>query len=136
MLPEFIADLAGRKWKWSYTDCTMILSDWVFKVHGVDLGKEYRGTYSDQRQCSLLLRRAGGLRRHLGNCLSAIQVVETQTPQRGDVGIVRVPVPKNNRAVIRSIGAICLAPDRVAIFTPDCGLLILSDTKPIVAWRI
>lgn len=135
-LSLFLRELAGRRWEWSRTDCCMPMADWIVDARSADPAADLRGTYSDARSCILMLRREGGLRPMLDRRFAAVGVRRTTEPRRGDVGTIKTWAAHGNRAVLRQIGAICLGSDRVAIFTPDAGLLILSDTPPLVAWRV
>ncbi len=135
MLPHFLAGLAHRKWEWGETDCTLITSDWLSVRYGIDPLARYRGTYATALECARLVRRKGGLTRLLDTALCGAGMTRVASPEREDVGIVSVRGGVRGRLVTRNLGAIFLAPDRVAVMTGG-GAMFLRGPSIIAAWGV
>jgi len=127
-LAEFLATLAGRKWEWGRTDCLMVLADWFVVQRGWDPVAEWRGTYSTEAECLRILEREGGIVSLVEKIVHGI-CPRTNSPQAGDIAIVRTP---------KMTGAICVSESMRAILTTDIGLLIANEKElPLVAaWRV
>lgn len=126
-LSDYLVALAGRRWQWGQTDCLLILSDWIMVRRGVDPGARWRGTYSTEAECRVLLRREGGIRRLLSGALEAHGIKRTTMAAAGDVGLVR--------PVRELVGGICAAPDRWAVLTRGKGVVI-APMRSVGTWTI
>jgi hypothetical protein len=78
-----------HRWQWGFTDCTLFTADWVVEATGKDPGAELRGTYFDAIGARAVLQAAGGVDRLVGSKLGALGFRRIQSPQDGDIGIVR-----------------------------------------------
>lgn len=113
----------------------MVLADWVVATRGVDPASHVRGTYDDEESCIATLISCGGIVGCVSVALNTVGIHRCETPQSGDIGIVRAPCVRRGRAVIRPCGALCVSPDRWALLTIDMGLVI-APLPVMRVWRV
>lgn len=135
LLSDFLRSVAVRKWRWGETDCVMVLADWIKEARGFDPAEAWRGSYSSERECSDLLKRRRGLRRHLDDVLSAFGIARTENPAAGDIGLVHAPIRAGKRVRFGPVGAIYVGSGLWAVFSSDCGLVI-APLKMWTAWKV
>jgi hypothetical protein len=133
-LPEYLAALARKRFAYGESDCLMILADWVRIRRGVDPAADVRGIYRDEAGCRAVLIARGGLVRCIERALAPLGIGRTATPRHGDIGLVRTFIRRGERAVLRPVGALCVAPDRWAVMT-DRGLTV-ACFEPFRAWAL
>jgi hypothetical protein len=92
-LLEFLS--LPHRFRWSGVggdDCTTFAATWIHRKWGFDPAAAYRGSYSSKEGADAILAQAGGLVPFAGKMLKPFGFQNTDTPQNGDVGVVRSPV--------------------------------------------
>lgn len=82
----------------------------------------FRGLYSNQRDATALMERAGGLERIWSAELTRIGAVETTAPREGDVGVIWVlgaSGPEKIGAIFNGKRWACLAPKGLFVTHAD-----------------
>lgn len=136
-LADFLYELAGRPWRWGETDCLMVLANWIERVHGIDPGEPFRGTYNDEQSCRAVLAAHGGTLALVDRVTASIGIERLVAipPTAGDIAVVRAPCKRRDAVALRDTGAICVGPGRFALLTPDCGVMI-APLPLRAAWRV
>lgn len=134
-LSAFLSDLARRRWQWGETDCLLVLADWIKAARGFDPAARFRGHYSDRDGAERYLMVNGGLLSLVTETLHDAGMTATSAPRPGDIAVVRAPCAERAGIAMSDTGAICVAPDRFAIFTPDAGVVI-APLPLRAAWRV
>lgn len=110
-LDGFLSRERGRSWSWADTNCALWVADWILDATGADPARAMRGHAADADGWKAVLERAGGFVPVIGHAMDCSGFERTQSPQRGDVAIVSVPIAKRDRMpVVGTVAAICLAP--------------------------
>lgn len=90
-LVEFLRRQAGTAFVIGQSDCLLTVAAWVQVVTGIDLGAQYRGTYSTALGWRRVLLRQGGMLATVDRLLGAVgwhRAVDAGRP--GDVGVIQV----------------------------------------------
>lgn len=87
--PAFAEKSSVEPFQWGFADCMLDLADWLQAASGLDLGAKWRGRYADADECRALFRRDGGITRVIRADAIAAGLVETATPQPGDIAMVK-----------------------------------------------
>ena len=82
---------AAIPFEWAEWDCALEMADWVRERTGIDFGAKWRGRYGDGEAARALLRADGGIVAVMRQEAATAQILETETPRPGDVGVVRIP---------------------------------------------
>jgi hypothetical protein len=80
----------AQPFQWGQSDCMMDVANYLELLTGFDCGKRFRGMYSDAASCQ---RVSGFLKdpiKPFADCMGEFPLKETQTPKRGDVGVVTI----------------------------------------------
>ena len=115
---------------WGETDCLMSLANYLVAAGYDDPGADLRGLYSDAVSCHKL---TGFLRDPLAVVkprFEAVGLVPTDTPKRGDVGLLRI-VSEGKQVVA---GGVCTG-DNWAV-KGEHRLTIGKPLEIIAAWSI
>jgi hypothetical protein len=92
-LSDFLSRAARCEWRWGSADCFLFMADWVLVVSGRDPALAWRGKYQTARGARMIIVRAGGLEKLVEKGLSGFGWRRTETPVRGDIGLVSAPIP-------------------------------------------
>ena len=112
-LDEFLGYQRARRWSWAESNCALWVADWIVNVSGIDPAKGMRGRAETPEQWRALLEAEGGFMPIIGHAMDCCGFERTQSPHRGDVAIVSVPIALSNRMpVVGTVAAICMAPAR------------------------
>jgi hypothetical protein len=124
-LSDYLAAMAGRRWRPGVLDCGVFMADWVCAVTGIDPIADVRGSYTTERQFLRILRREGGFEQSCARRLAAVGYVETSRPGAGDIVTVLAPYAvRRGKIQQRPTGAIGVDQTRRAVMTSDLGLVI------------
>lgn len=133
-------DEAGRRpWSWTQFNCLFFIGEWIERVAGFDPSRPWRGTFCNQREARRIIRASGGIDVIVGNALIESGFHETAVPQRGDVGLVRVPIiHRGHRLVIVPSGAICVRAGAQLMWAvkPRDGGIALNSFPIVKAWAL
>lgn len=124
-----------HRWKalpfvWGQSDCVLVLADYLVRLGHPDTAAHLRGMYDSAASCHRL---TGWLRDPVNvaeSCTSRIPLVRTTNPVKGDIGIVRVRLGRDQKIV----GAVFLGKNW-AIHGED-GLIIGAINEVLAAWRV
>src|SRR5262245_39218530 len=134
-LKAFLAEAAKQPFDWTRCNCLTFCADWVRLRTGRDPAAQWR-TVKSKKQARKVTREAGGDIALCERAMRTFGASEIECPRAGDVALVRAPVTRRGNTVrYRAIGAICVAPHRFAVLTPDLGLVI-APLPVIRAWAI
>ena len=88
-LAEFLVDNASRPWSpGADVDCCLVLAEWAIWLGHSDPAVHLRGTYEvGSGQIDALLR-GGGAVALVAGCARSIGGLPTDSPSRGDIGVV------------------------------------------------
>ena len=116
---------------WGECDCMLVLADWVWLVTGSDPAKDLRYTYDSKFSCQ---RVTGFYSDPVGTVARFAEVnaglARTETPVKGDIGIVEVPVDGS----IQMAGAIFTGKSW-ALKAPH-GATTMRPVRVVVAWSV
>lgn len=124
-LRAFLAEGAGAPFVWGERDCALWACDWIRSERGVDPAAALRGTYASGLACARLLRGAGGLPVLASDLAARAGIIETDTAEAGDVGLIET----RDGAYL----AVCTG-EAWAIKASD-GLAV-APARPIKVWAI
>jgi len=113
-----------------YNDCITFPASWVRDQTGVDVVREYRGTYSSKEKADEIIAVAGGLVTLASRQLALVSAKRVQEPRPGDVGVIVAPTGTSEETLI---GAICFGPVW-AFLTP--GRVVAKKAEMVAAWSI
>lgn len=126
MLNQFLEDMARQPFVDGERDCALTVADWVVRATGcADPAAHLRGRYRTPIGRARILNRFGGLKTVMVTAAEHAGLAETDAPQRGDVGLIRVGK--------RQFAAICLG-TRWAV--KGQGLEVMPADTVIRAWRV
>ena len=110
-LDNFLARERGRRWSWAHANCALWVADWIVELSGIDPAVGMRGRADTPEAWKALLDREGGFVPIIGYAMDTCGFERTQSPTRGDVAIVSVPISQGDRMpVVGTVAAICMAP--------------------------
>lgn len=125
LMGDYLASLAGRRWRPGVLDCGVFMADWVFAITGIDPIADVRGRYQTERQFLRIVRAEGGFEQACARRLAGCGFVETLQPAAGDIAMVLAPYAvRRGRIQTRTTGAIAVDGTRRAVITSDLGLVI------------
>lgn len=114
-LSQFLSDAGRRPFIWGQSDCLMFLADWWMQRTGVDPARGFRSVYRDERGARRVMFNAGGIEKHITNCLGTSAQMSL-APQRGDIALVKLPLMlRGRRLIMAPVGAICVSEQMWAI---------------------
>lgn len=113
-----------------YNDCISFPATWVREQTGVDVVRDFRGTYHSKEQADAIIKAAGGLVKLAGRQLALVSAKRVQEPQPGDVGVIIAPTGTAEQTLI---GAIRFGPVW-AFLTP--GRVVAKQAECVAAWSI
>ena len=136
-LHEFLA--LEHRFKWAghgftgrgevFNDCFTFPASWVQRLTGVDVAREYRGSYASKDQADAIIAAAGGMVELAGRQLALVNACPVETLRDGDVGVVEAPQGDD----VKLVGAIRFGP-LWAVLTP--GRVIAKKLDHVAAWRV
>lgn len=129
-LADYLALATRRPFAWDDLNCLTFPAGWVRAARGVDLADGFRGRVTTALGAERFLRRRGGLTAFAAARAAACGLASTETPIRGDVGVIEA-IGHGARRV--QAGAICLGRKWAAL--SQCGLIVV-ETTPLAAWRV
>lgn len=113
-----------------YNDCITFPASWVRERTGIDVVREYRGTYHDKDQADAIINAAGGLVKLADRQLALVAAKRVQEPRSGDVGVIVAPTGTAGQIMI---GAIRFGPVW-AFLTP--GRVVAKQAECVAAWSV
>lgn len=121
------------EFEWGWSDCMIVLADWVLRVRGVDPAADLRRTYATPGECERVTRYFSD---PLGVTSRAFEGVAglapTTAPQMGDVGVV---LGRTERG-IEAVGALCLGPGRGWVNKQPHGMQEFEPVQVLKAWSV
>lgn len=90
MLDAFLEDMARRPFVDGEADCVLTVADWVVANGHPDPAAPFRGRYRTALGRERIVRREGGLLAVMEAGAKRSDLIETQTPERGDVGLIEM----------------------------------------------
>ena len=127
MLDAFLDQVAASPFVDGEKDCALTIADWVMVATGCsDPAAHLRGRYSTALGRERLLKRLGGLTVVVADCARRARLEPTETPQRGDIGVIIVGPQR--------LTGICLG-HRWAVKS-SAGLAGLKADRVEAAWRV
>ena len=91
-LRAFLREGAALPFVWGGRDCALWACDWILAERGIDPAADLRGTYASGLACARLLRDAGGLPALAGRLAARAGIIETDSPEAGDVGVIETKI--------------------------------------------
>ena len=119
---------ANTPHEWGYSDCMMVLADWVRVVRGFDPAADLRGTYGSPDWCPLGRSYRNDPAPVLRRAFAALPVVAT--PRLGDVALVEI------RGQRHLFGALKIDGRNWAMKTEAQGVLITRAVHPVLTWGV
>ncbi len=121
----FIDSRREQPFRWGINDCCMFAADAVFELIGIDLAREYRGSYDNAQGAARTLAILGGLAAGVGDVLGK-PMPHMYCAQRGDVVLID--------AFGRDGLGICTG---MKIAGPGThGVVFVPFTQARAAWRV
>jgi hypothetical protein len=110
-LQTFLQTEGRRRWSWRDTNCGLWVADWIAQAGGRDPATTLRGRAETPEQWKALLNDEGGFVPVVGAVMDDAGYERTQSPRRGDVAIVSVPVSlaSDRMPVVGTVAGICVA---------------------------
>lgn len=108
-LDRFLEEASQRPFDDARWNCALMVAAWVGQVTGVDVAAPWRSRFTSRLGWLRLLRREGGLLAVCEKAAGIAGLAETQTPLRGDVGVV-ARVPDGELLAAISLGRTWAAP--------------------------
>ncbi|OCJ37792.1 DUF6950 family protein [Agrobacterium tumefaciens] len=92
-------------------DCFTFPASWCLEHSGIDPASQFRGTYRTRDDARVLIAAHGGEVAFAERQLSAVNARRVQSPQDGDVGIVRMLAGENSSEMrLTLVGAVRFGP--------------------------
>lgn len=76
----------GEPWEWGRVDCCTSAADVFMELHGIDLARDYRGTYSTSIGAARLIKSRGGFRSMIESMAAAARLT-VSNGECGDIGL-------------------------------------------------
>lgn len=89
-LHSYLIRTTSEPWEWGVYDCCSFVADWVVECGHPDPMARWRGKYDSEQGARDFIERSGGLCMIYLLGMSGIGLPEPDSPQLGDVGVVRV----------------------------------------------
>lgn len=128
-LQTYVMDVAGKPWIDGENDCCTLAADWTVVRGHSDPMERWRGQYSTEVEAKAFIEDYGGLVSLWLVGMADAGIEETDTPEIGDIGIVRV-LGENGPELV---GAICSG-RRWQMRSPRG--IYAGKIKPLIAWRV
>lgn len=127
-VPEILAGLNGRRFRWGVLDCCMFAAEVLEQLHGRDFATDWRGKYRSHAGALRLIEQHGGLEPILTEILGT--PVPPLTVRRGD------PVLARDSGRFHDGEAVGIADGRLAVFMTSDGLMTLPLARCAMGWRV
>ncbi len=115
-------------------DCMTFCASWVAARTGIDPAAELRGTYNTKAGAHAILAQHGGALSFMNEKLSPHGCRQVDTPQDGDIGLVRMLAGEHpDDVAIAEVGAIRFGPLWASISPAG---VIARRAETVAAWRI
>ena len=125
VLDDYLDRASRRPFDWNGNDCSVAFVGGWLRENGNCGAEVYAGRFKTALGAARVIRREGGLVAIYDRVVGC----RTDTPRRGDVGVVEAPTPRGPLPT----GAICTG-DAWAVLTGD-GVAI-GPAKALAAWRV
>lgn len=126
-LSKFILATSGEPWVYGYSDC----APWVLRwVEEATCKSAPIPEYSDKRGAVRVVKEAGGVLPLFLSFAAAMELPETLSPQRGDVGLLEHP-----RGLMARIGAVYLGQGKWAA-KMTTGQVATFSARPVRIWSL
>ncbi len=120
-LDAFLEHMAATRFADGVNDCALTVADWAVAATGcADPAAHLRGRYRTALGRERLLRRLGGLEAVIADCAARAGLAPTETPRRGDIGLIEVAgcqmaaIRVGGHWAVQSTGGLSgLRPDRI-----------------------
>lgn len=89
-LSEFIAKSRKRQWQPNVMDCCAWPAEWVMLNGHPDPMTRWRGAYATEAEAEALIAEAGALEGLWRIGMGDVGLPEVDTPEKGDIGLIRV----------------------------------------------
>lgn len=126
VLTQFLRSVAASEFKFSESDCSMTVANWVRQARGRDPGAGLRGRYATRIGWLRIANRAGGILPLFAGLLGGVGLRRAKHPVTGDVGLVRVP----------GFGVFGAIKVERGWFVRMQGRVVIAPFKPIAAWKV
>lgn len=115
---------------WGKSDCMLVLADYLIALGFPDAAAKWRGQYDSALSCqrvSGFLQNPAGV---MGEAATSIGLPETDSPERGDVGVVRI----RDQDGIKLMGAVCLGKNWA--LKGEYTVVICKPLEILAAWKV
>lgn len=120
-------DLLSEPFAWGRNDCCLFASDCIMAVTGEDLGAEFRGTYSTEREAKKILASLDC--KNVGDLASRyLPEIKVSLAQRGD--IVMMPSIEEGNFYLAVVVS------HTAVGPTSRGMLHSPKKNAVRAWRV
>lgn len=80
----------GSPFVWSEDDCMVALVNYLVRLGYPDVAAQYRGTYDSAYTCNRIFKFLSDPVKPLADVVAEIPLDKTETPLRGDIGVIQV----------------------------------------------
>lgn len=124
-LAAFLRDGASQPFAWGVCDCCLWATGWVAERTGIDPAPDLRGAYATELGAARHVAREGGFLEMWRMRMARAGFAETDDPQMGDVGVVRL-----------SSGLTAAVRTRIGWATKGQAGIVVTPGVAAVAWRV
>jgi len=115
-------------------DCMTFCATWALRVIGVDPAAELRGAYRTKDEAHAILHAAGGPLAFMDGRLEPIGCQRVDTPQDGDIGLVRMLAGDTYDEVrLTEVGAVRFGPLWASISPRG---VVACRAEAVAIWRL
>lgn len=120
-----VRDWAATPFVWGTSDCATSVLRYAEAASGRSVAVP--PTHKGPKTARLLLALNGGFARYAAALLGELGLTQTDTPARGDVGLIDIPEQGLT---------MCLCLGNGWIAKGDREVLFIKDLKPAIAWKV
>lgn len=120
-----VRDWAATPFVWGKSDCGTSALRYAEAATGRSV--MVQPTHKGPKTARVLLALNGGFARYAGSLFSELGMTETDSPARGDVGLIELPGQGLTMCL-------CLGSGWIA--KGDHEVLFVKDLKPAIAWKV
>lgn len=113
---------------WGESDCMMVVADYLIDMGYEDPAAKWRGTYDSAMSCQRVSKFLTDAPDVMGDAVTAVGMIETGEPVRGDVGVVRFVDHDGHKMM----GAVCLGKNWAV---KGEHRVVVGPAQVVRAWR-